>query len=205
MQDIIFFSSIVLLAAISPGPDYLLVFKNALRSREWWIASALWIGVWVMFHITYCLLWLWYIISQSIYLFNVIKFGWALYLWYLGIMLLLSKSSKEDTASTQTIGSWWSRSLWSYFKEWLLTNLLNPKATIFFVWLFSQIITPYTSYTLKWLYILDGFLIVTIRFVCLTLAINIPIVRQLIYKIQSPLEKVMGVLLCALWMKIATE
>lgn len=73
------------LAAMSPGPDFLIVVKNSMSySRITGIFTALGVSVALLFHITYSALGLGYIISQSILAFTLIKILGALYFLHLG-------------------------------------------------------------------------------------------------------------------------
>jgi threonine/homoserine/homoserine lactone efflux protein len=65
---------LMLLSAMLPGPDFALVTKNSiLHSRRAGLFTSLGIGSAILVHITYCVLGLAVIISQSLLLFSVIK------------------------------------------------------------------------------------------------------------------------------------
>lgn len=83
-----------LLAVASPGPDFALAVKNALsgsRSGALWTCAGIAAGILV--HVTYCLLGIGLVISQSILLFTTIKWIGALYLIFIGWKALTSKAS----------------------------------------------------------------------------------------------------------------
>src|SRR3990167_6853963 len=82
------------LAVISPGPDFIMILRNSLiYSRKKGMFSAVGLGLGIMVHIIYSLVGIGLLISQSIVLFNIIKFLGAGYLIYIGVKSLLSKSS----------------------------------------------------------------------------------------------------------------
>lgn len=65
---------IIVLAAISPGPDFALVVKNALQhNRKAGIFSALGVSMSLLMHASYCILGLAIIISKSVLLFSIIN------------------------------------------------------------------------------------------------------------------------------------
>jgi threonine/homoserine/homoserine lactone efflux protein len=64
---------ITLLASISPGPDFIVVMRNALISRSSGVAASIAIGFAELIHVSYCIAGLGIIISQSILLFQIIK------------------------------------------------------------------------------------------------------------------------------------
>ena len=111
-----------------------------------------------MFHVFYSIVGLAVIVSQSILLFNVIKWAGAAYLIWLGIKALRSKDAGDIELSPQPS----TQTSFVSFKQGLLTNVLNPKVTLFFLSLFTQIINPNTSSLVKTLY---GVELVLITFV----------------------------------------
>jgi threonine/homoserine/homoserine lactone efflux protein len=84
---------IALLAAISPGPDFAIVLRNALTHHQRaGIFTALGISAGILVHTSYCVLGLALIISQSILLFNIIKFVGAGYIiWELWVFFPKSR------------------------------------------------------------------------------------------------------------------
>jgi len=88
--------SITLLAAMSPGPDFFIVMKNALRSKLSGYATSLGVACAILVHVAYCIAGVGIIISQSIILFQVIKILGALYLLYLSYQLLKAKKQEKE-------------------------------------------------------------------------------------------------------------
>lgn len=83
-----------LLAVMSPGPDFIMVMKNALTySRKAGIWTAIGIATGISVHVFYSLAGLAFIIAQSILLFNTFKLLGAAYLIYLGIKSFLRESA----------------------------------------------------------------------------------------------------------------
>ena len=68
------FSTIMLLAVASPGPDFVITVRNAvLHSQRIGIFTAIGIGLGICVHLTYSILGIAALISQSVMLFNLIK------------------------------------------------------------------------------------------------------------------------------------
>src|SRR3954463_9342933 len=89
LLSFITFGAIALLAAISPGPDFLVVTKNSINhSRRIGIMTALGVGSAILVHVAYTIVGVGLIISQSILLFSAIKLLGAMYLCYLGVTML---------------------------------------------------------------------------------------------------------------------
>ena len=131
-----------LLAVVIPGPDFIVAVKNSISYwRKTWFWTAIWFGLWISVHIFYCIAWLALIISKSILAFNIIKLLGAIYLIYIGIKSIFAKSSQIEIGETQQKTN---ISSIEALKIGFLTNVLNPKATLFFLSLFTIVISPGT-------------------------------------------------------------
>src|SRR3989338_5059978 len=84
-----------LLGAMSPGPDFAIIVRNSLTySRRTGIWTAAGLGLGILVHVTYALLGIGFIVSQSILLYNALKYLGALYLLYIGWKALMTKAPK---------------------------------------------------------------------------------------------------------------
>src|SRR4051812_8676722 len=124
MQDISLLAVICFIAMVAPGPDFVIVTRNALSyPKAQALATAIGIVAGCCVHATYCTLGLALVITKSILLYSVIKYAGACYLLYLGIKCLLSRPERtevEESITRKII------SVRSAFLQGLLTNLLNP-------------------------------------------------------------------------------
>ncbi|MBA1264321.1 LysE family transporter [Stutzerimonas stutzeri] len=132
-----------LLAVASPGPDFAVVVRESVtrgqRSGSW---TALGVGCGIGLHVSYSLLGIGLIVSQSILLFNLFKWLAAGYLFYLGFQALRTRPAKVGDISVTGPGEPLSRR--RAFTIGFVTNGLNPKATLFFLSLFTVVIDPHT-------------------------------------------------------------
>ena len=141
MLELVSVITITLLAVISPGADFAMVSRNSMfLSRRAGLLTALGISLGVLVHVTYSMLGIGLLISQSIVLFNLVKFAGAAYLIWLGIGML--RSRKLDPQKVVTAPQ---LSDWQALRVGFLTNALNPKTTLFVVALFTQVISPDTA------------------------------------------------------------
>lgn len=132
-----------LLAVASPGPDFAVVVRESVAyGRRAGIFSALGVGCGIFIHVAYSLLGIGLIVSQSIVLFNVLKWLAAAYLLYIGIKALRAKPA--DPANAELSLATGSRTPRAAFVTGFITNGLNPKATLFFLSLFTVVINPHT-------------------------------------------------------------
>jgi RhtB (resistance to homoserine/threonine) family protein len=129
-----------LLALISPGPDFIVACRNAIQySRKIGLWTAVGFGIGVCVHMSYAFFGLTWVISQSNFLLSSVKYLGAIYLIYLGISSLFLKNIKIKLTTDQNSDQikWYTAT-----KMGLLTNLLNPKASLFFLSLFTLVIGP---------------------------------------------------------------
>jgi RhtB (resistance to homoserine/threonine) family protein len=201
MQEFLSISALILLAAISPGPDFALVTRNSLMySRKAGIYTAFGISVSILIHATYCILGLAILISESPFAFNIMKYLGASYLIYIGIKSLFAKRDREliqvNHASQSIKGS-------QLFYQGLLCNLLNPSVIMFFLAFFTMVVPGHTL-ALEAGYALEISAIQMIWFSTLAFMLTHPYVKRNLNRIQFYIVKMMGALLVGFGLKIAT-
>lgn len=137
-----------LLAVASPGPDFAIVVRESVahgrRAGTW---TALGVGTGIFVHVAYSLLGIGLIVSQSIMLFNALKWAAAAYLLYIGIKALRARPADPVAAEAALMAG--ERSPRGAFVSGFVTNGLNPKATLFFLSLFTVVIDPHTPLTVQ--------------------------------------------------------
>src|SRR4051812_25830452 len=132
MTGIVHFGTFLIsgiLLNLTPGNDTIFILTRSLSNdRRAGVLSALGIATGSLVHTTLASLGLSMIISQSIYLFNVIKFAGVIYLFYIGVKMLLNKnglSQKLNTAGERSAD-------FKIYRDAFFTNLLNPKVALFY-------------------------------------------------------------------------
>lgn len=194
--------SISVVAMISPGPDFLIVLKNALGlGRKHGVVTALGIGCGLSIHMSYCVFGIAVVISQSIMLFSAIKYLGAFYLLYLGYKSIKSKGWFIEAGDVQDK----DKSLAKAFRQGFITNAFNPKATMFFLALFTQVIAPETPLSWQLIYGLTIIVIASVWFSIVAVVLTNPLLRQSLAKFSQWIDRVTGALLIGLGIKIFTE
>ncbi len=192
-----------LLAVASPGPDFAIIVRQSLIYGK---ATALWsslgVGCGILIHIFYSLLGIGLIISQSVVAFSILKFMGALYLIYIGIKAIRAKplggGLQLEHESQPAPGR--LRALWVGF----LTNGLNPKATLFFLSLFTVVINPETPRTIQAFYGIYMAIATAVWFCGVSLFFSHPRIRNVFQKLGHWLERLTGLVLIGLGIKLAT-
>ncbi|WJV62019.1 LysE family transporter [Pectobacteriaceae bacterium CE70] len=197
----LFVATIATLGMLSPGPDFFLVIKNAARyPRLAAIVTALGVICGVATHMAYCVAGLAVVITTTPWLFDLLKYAGAIYLIWIGIQALISHGgSKMDLTqlTPQRV------SLKKAFLQGYLCNLLNPKATLFFLSVFTQVLSLNSSMGEKLWYAAIIWILAVIWWPLLVILIQSEPVRYGLAKTQKVVDKVLGGILITLGIKVA--
>ena len=190
-----------LLAVMSPGPDFVMISRNSLvYSRKVGVYSAIGLGLGILVHVTYSLIGIGLIISKSILLFSILKFIGAAYLIYIGYKCLRAKPHQEQNIEGEKQNE---LGKFAAIRMGFLTNVLNPKATLFFFALFTQVINPSTSKAIQVLYGLEMSVMTFAWFALVAAILSHNLIRVRFTSVQHWLERTFGVILIALGVKVA--
>jgi len=193
MTELLAVVTITLLAVISPGPDFTMVSRNSLLlSRRAGVLTACGIGAGVVIHVSYTLVGVGVLIQQSLWLFTLLKAIGAAYLVYLGVGMLrhagaaAAAPSHADTAATSDFAA---------LKIGFLTNVLNPKTTIFIVSLFMQVVNPQTPLSVQIGYGLFIAVAHILWFAAVALLFSAPGVNARLLRLRKGIDRAFGGLL----------
>ncbi|MET3601212.1 UNVERIFIED_ORG: RhtB (resistance to homoserine/threonine) family protein [Martelella mediterranea] len=191
-------------AIVAPGADTAMVIRQALvHGRRSAILSSFGIGTSLMFHVSYTILGLGLIISQSIMLFNVIKWMGAAYLIYLGIQSFRSgKANVSPVAETAVTAR---QGAAKAFSLGFLANALNPKPVLFFLSIFSTVVSHETPAGVKFGYGLVMATCLIAWFVGVSLFLTMPTMRHAFEKASVWINRASGAVFIAFGLKLATE
>jgi RhtB (resistance to homoserine/threonine) family protein len=188
-----------LLAVASPGPNQAMTIRNSLASRRAGVMTAVGVALGNAVHAFYCILGIAVVVAQSITLFSLLKYAGAAYLIYIGIKAL--RAPRHDgigeAAPPESIGA--AAALGSG----LLTDLLNPKVTLFFLALFTQVIRPDTPVAAQVVYGATMVALELLWCAALALVIGHRSVRVRFERIAHWIERAMGGVLVALGLRLA--
>ncbi|NQZ82194.1 MAG: LysE family translocator [Colwellia sp.] len=137
-MELLSFAILGVLIVVSPGADFVLVFKNSLnQGRKAGALTAIGIAAGVCVHVGYSIVGISHFISQNELLFNIVKYAGAAYLIYLGLTGIFKAKLDLDNEAIKKLNA----SSSSYLVQGFLCNLLNPKTMLFFLSVFSQLIS----------------------------------------------------------------
>ena len=125
-----------------PGPDMLLVIGwSATKGVRAGIKASLGTVSGILVHTCATAMGLAALLAASATAFTIVKFAGALYLIYLGVVMLKKKNDSEKIE--QVTNSKTSNP----FRQALLTNVLNPKVVLFFLAFLPQFVVSETNAT----------------------------------------------------------
>jgi threonine/homoserine/homoserine lactone efflux protein len=185
-----------LLAVASPGPDFAMVVRQSLafgRGAGLWTAAG--IGSGIFFHVAYGLFglnWLTQRYPQSLTLLGV---AGALFLIWMGSRAVRAKPAAEGAEELPPAQP---GDELKFFGIGVMTNVLNPKAVLFFVALFTAVVTGPVPTGLK---IALGLWIPFTTFAWfafVALMLGNPAARRRLRGVAHWIDRAMGVVLLAL-------
>ncbi|GAA3489630.1 MULTISPECIES: LysE family transporter [Streptomyces] len=141
MTELLAVALITVLAVISPGADFAMVVRNSyLYGRTTGLLGAAGVAAGVLVHVTYTMLGVGLLIASSTALFTAIKLLGAAYLVYIGLRTFFARAELAvdlaDKRELSPLGA---------MRAGFLTNVLNPKTTLFVVSTFTQVVGPDTA------------------------------------------------------------
>ena len=166
MSHYYMFIFVSLIIIMTPGPDFILITKNALTiNRHAGRMTSYGVVTGHIIYATASILGFTAIIAKSIVLFEIIKYTGGVYLLYLGIKAILSSiknKKKENTEIRSNLEAELqvAQKKITYFQG-LSSTLLNPKAIMFYISFLPQFIHLQGNIILQSV-ILAGLFIITV-------------------------------------------
>ena len=206
MYGIIHFETFLvagILLNLTPGNDTLFILtKSIAQGKKAGILSVLGIATGSLVHTTLAALGLSLIIARSIIAFTVVKYLGAAYLLYVGIKMIIDRS----TFAGNGIKTQRKQRSFTVYRDAVLTNVLNPKVAMFFIAFLPQFIDPGYHNSITPFLLLGITFTITGTIWCLVLATFSSYLFTRLRNSQrfsSWLNKICGALLIALGIKIA--
>lgn len=190
-----------LLAVISPGPDYAVVTRNSVYfGRRAGFATSVGVGMGILVHVAYSLVGVGFLLQQNPVYFKGLTLIAAGYLVFLAWQCFRSQGSTIEVPDDDVA----DRHVASDFVMWkhgFLTNVLNPKATLFFLTIFTSIVSIDTPIAVNVLYALYISLSTGLWFCYLSYLVSQPKIRVLLQNSRW-FDRAMGVVLVVLALRV---
>ncbi len=184
-----------LLAVMSPGPDFAMVTRQTLAyGRRAGVWTAMGIATGLIFHVGWALFGLGWVVQRVPLLLDLLRYGGAAFLLYMGVSALRA-APPDGTPRPDDIPAQPARR--SYLIG-MATNLLNPKAMLYFVALCSALVTTATPVSQRLL--LGAWILATTAawFSLAAWSLGHPAIRSRLLSHAHWIDRGMGLLLIAL-------
>jgi threonine/homoserine/homoserine lactone efflux protein len=191
-------AAICVMGAISPGPSLALIIRNTVQGgQRHGVATALGHGLGVGIYALITALGLAILITQTPLLFDLIRYGGAAFLAWLGIKALLAKPQVTGVEA----GEHQSRGRQGAF-EGFMVAFLNPQLAIFFLALFSQFVHADTGWREGSIMMLTAGGIDALWYVLVALLLSRGPVLAWLKAKSSVIDKLSGLVLLGLALKV---
>ena len=199
-QGLIIVTTVHLLAAAAPGPDFILVSQQTLSNgNRAGLLCSLGIALGLSVHILYSSLGLAALIANSSSALGSIKLLGGCYLIYLGISGLRARAGNHQTEQLTTATE---SSALKTIGLGFLCNALNPKAPIYFVSLFTIVLSQDTPAQHLLIYGLWMMVLQLAWFSFLTLLLSRPLVTSKFQRMGHWIDRVAGGAMLILGLKV---
>ncbi|MFM5209935.1 MULTISPECIES: LysE family translocator [Aeromonas] len=191
-------AAICVMGAISPGPSLALIIRNTVQGGQGHgVATALGHGFGVGIYALITALGLAILITQTPLLFDVIRYGGAAFLAWLGVKALLAKPAKGEVSEEvhQLLGRQGAF-------EGFMVAFLNPQLAVFFIALFSQFVHADTGWREGGIMMLTAGGIDAVWYVLVALVLSRGPVLAWLKAKSFVIDKVSGLVLLGLALKV---
>ncbi len=204
-QQFLLIASAHLLAVMSPGPDFAIVMRQSLVfGKRFAIITSLGVGLAIFVHVAYAVLGIGLLIQSTEWLFKLIQLAGAGYLIYIGYGALRAQSDSSSANTATQSGEAKAldkRNIMTdrkAFRQGFVTNVLNPKATLFFLSLFTTLVDATTPLAVQSFYGVWMAVVTAAWFVFLSYILASNKVRGFFNQFGHWIDRVLGGFLIAL-------
>ena len=202
LQGLLLITSIHLLAAASPGPDFVLVSQQTLSNgKKAGFLVSIGIALGLSVHILYSALGLAAIIANSSAALWAIKVVGGCYLIYLGLQGVRAKAG-NDISPKKTATK---HSSLKAISKGFLCNALNPKAPIYFVALFTVVLSPNLPFLHLVIYGIWMMLLQLLWFSTVVLLLSRPSVNEKFQRLGYWIDRILGGAMILMGIKVLTS
>lgn len=191
-------AAICVMGAISPGPSLALIIRNTVQGGQGHgVVTALGHGLGVGIYALITAFGLSLLITQTPLLFNIIRYGGAAFLAWLGIKALLAKPASGG-AEEESHGLKGRQGAFEGF----MVAFLNPQLAIFFIALFSQFVHADTGWREGIIMMLTAGGIDAVWYVLVALVLSRGPVLAWLKAKSFVIDKISGLVLLGLALKV---
>ena len=199
------FVGISLVVIMSPGPDTVMVTKNAVMyGRRSAYGTAFGVSTGLLLWTVAAAVGIAALIRASAVAFTVVKLIGAAYLVWLGVQAW--RHARGPSELIAGAGAPRSASLWGGFRQGIASDLANPKIAVFFTSLLPQFVTARQSAAGGLLLLGGVFVGLTVAWLCAYAYAASRLAEVLVRpRIKALLDRITGTVLIAFGLRLALE
>jgi len=201
------FVGVAILVVITPGPDTLLVTKNALlHGRRVGLATVAGVSLGLIVWTTAAALGIAALVRESELAFTLVKIFGALYLAWLGLSALRAASHPLEPGDFADAAPARVASVRQGYRQGLLTNLGNPKIAIFFTSLLPQFVSGQRPGPVPFIVLGAVFSLMGLGWLSCYVLLAARLSRLLANRrVKAAIDRVTGVVLIGVGVRLALE
>lgn|GEM_PF-526782 len=194
INELLILLGVHLLALASPGPDFVVVLRSSLSGQiKRTIICCIGIALGVATHLLMAYLGLSIILKESKLLYSIIVIMGCLWLLYMGVTGLRSQGGDFKNQPRIHFNSHLKA-----FRNGYLTNLLNPKALVYFISVISPWVRPGDNDALFISVWVCFTLLTFIWFATLAVTLNLPTIKNLFNRYSKYIDQFFSVVIIGL-------
>jgi RhtB (resistance to homoserine/threonine) family protein len=201
------FLGISLLVIVAPGPDTVLVTKNALlHGRDAALATSLGVNTGLLIWTIAAAFGLAAVVRESAVAFTILKLVGAAYLVWLGVQALYAARRHSSDGPLMSADPGRRVGALLGFRQGLFSDLANPKIAVFFTSLLPQFVSPGEPVLVPFLLLGGLFVSITLVWLCAYALVAARISSVLARpRVKATLDRLTGVVLIGLGIRLAFE
>jgi RhtB (resistance to homoserine/threonine) family protein len=201
------FVGISLLVIIAPGPDTVLVTKNALlHGRDAALGTSLGVNTGLLIWTIAAAFGVAAVVRESAVAFTILKLVGAAYLIWLGVQALCAARRHSGANPVMTADPGRRVGALLGFRQGLLSDLANPKIAVFFTSLLPQFVSPGEPVLVPFLLLGGLFVLITLVWLCTYALVAAKISSVLARpRVKAALDRLTGAVLIGLGIRVAFE
>jgi threonine/homoserine/homoserine lactone efflux protein len=201
------FLGVSLVVILAPGPDTVVVTKNALmHGRGAALGTSLGVNAGLLIWTVAAALGVAALVRESAVAFTAVKAFGALYLIWLGVQALWAARRRSPDTPEHREAAAGRMGMAGGFRQGLLSDLGNPKIALFFTSLLPQFVAGRGAALLPFLVLGGLFVLITLVWLCgyALLAVRISSVLRR-PSVKAALDGLTGIVLVGLGVRLALE
>ena len=183
-----------MMALVSPGPDAALVVRNSTclspRQALW---GALGLSCGILLHSIFALTGVSLLLEELPWAKGLVQLLGGSYLFWMGWQSVQEAARHKAEKQTEKTLEPYKETVWKTWLKGFGTNIMNPKALVYFISIMASVITPATSVLVKSLLGLEIFMLSLAWFSFLAFILATPVMQRKMLNARTSILYITGI------------